>query len=301
LELRQLRYFIEVADQLHFRKASERLFISQSALSQQIHLLEEEIGVDLFDRTKRTKLRKVELTDAGSVFLKDARLIIQQSEEALQRLRASVKHDNELRVGFFKLALREWTVEIINRIADAKPRLQVKIQEFDTVEGVQDGLLQHDIDMGITLLPLKSDALAAKVYRHDDLSVIMSSHHVLAAQAVIRLDQLRHEKWVIINKPLHPFYAYLEGLCQKAGFSREANIAHEVSSHEMLCSLVSLGIGVAFMPSLFDLSREKEIVARKVLRTNHTSSHIEVEHAIVWRKRKMSRELQSALSVIAGD
>jgi DNA-binding transcriptional LysR family regulator len=96
LELRQLRYFIEVADQLHFRKASERLFISQSALSQQIHLLEEEIGVDLFDRTKRTKLRKVELTDAGSVFLKDARLIIQQSEEALQRLRASVKHDNEL-------------------------------------------------------------------------------------------------------------------------------------------------------------------------------------------------------------
>jgi DNA-binding transcriptional LysR family regulator len=263
--------------------------------------LENEIGVDLFDRTKRVKLRKVELTDAGKTFLKDARLILRQSEEALRKLRASGKKGNELRVGFFKLALREWIVEIINRIAEANPKLQVKVQEFATVEGVQDGLLENIIDIGITLLPLKNESLAAKVYKHDDLSVIMSSRHELAAKKVIRLEQLKHEKWVIINKPLHPFYTYLEGLCLKAGFSREANIAHEVSSHEMLCSLVSLGIGVAFMPSLFDLSKEHAIVARKVLLTDQRSSSIEVDHAIVWRRRKITRELQAVLNAVAGD
>jgi DNA-binding transcriptional LysR family regulator len=298
MELRQLRYFIEVAQELHFGKAAEKLFISQSALSQQIQLLEEEIGVDLFVRAKRIKQRKVELTEVGLTFLEDATLLVKQSELAIEKARNMGQRKNELRVGFFKLALREWIVEMMHDVSRHFPEVEVKIMEFPTVESIQDGLLEYKIDLGMTLLPLKDELLDFKVYKTDYLHVIMSEYHPLATSDTILLEQLKNEKWVIINKPLHPFYDYIERMCQKAGFSREKNIVQEVSSHEMLCSLVSLNIGIAFMPSLFDLSKEPGIVSKKVLRSGYTPNEIEVNHAIAWRKKQVSPLVKAVVGMI---
>ncbi|WP_247236677.1 LysR family transcriptional regulator [Telluribacter sp. SYSU D00476] len=298
MELRQLRYFVEVARELHFGRAAEKLFISQSALSQQIQLLEEEIGVDLFVRTLRLKQRKVELTEVGEQFLIDVVAILKQSEMALENARSLGQRKNELRVGFFKLAFREWIVEIIHTIARHFPEVEVKIIEYPTVESVQDGLLEQKIDLGMMLLPLKDEALASQVYKNDYLSVILSEHHPLATADHILLEELKDQKWVVINKPLHPFYDYIERLCQKAGFSRESHIVQEVSSHEMLCSLVSLDIGIAFMPSLFDLSKEPGLVARKVLRSGASPTEIEVNHAIAWRKRQLSPLVKAVVNTI---
>ncbi len=298
MELRQLKYFAEVAGELHFGRAAEKLFVSQSALSQQIQQLEQEIGVDLFDRSKRLKQRRVELTLAGKAFLEDAQVIIRLSQAALENARNLSLHKNELRMGFFKLALREWMVEIIHNISHHFPEVEVKITEFPTVESVQDGLLENKIDLGVTLLPLKNDSLASKVYKNDQMSVIMAKDHPLAGMEHLSLGMLKQEKWVIINKPLHPFYDYIERLCQKAGFSREQNIVQEVSSHEMLCSLVSLNIGVAFMPSLFDLSKESGIVAKKVLKTSNPQSEIAVSHAMAWRKKKVSPLVKAVVGLM---
>ncbi|QHT65476.1 LysR family transcriptional regulator [Rhodocytophaga rosea] len=298
MELRQLRYFIEVAQELHFGKAAEKLFISQSALSQQIQLLEEEIGVDLFVRAKRIKQRKVELTEVGLSFLEDAMQVIRQSELAIEKARNLGQSTNELRVGFFKLALREWIVEMMHEVSRLIPDVEVKIMEFPTVESIQDGLLEYKIDLGMTLLPLKDESLAYKVYKTDHLHVIMSEYHPLASSDTIQLEGLKQEKWVIINKPLHPFYDYIERMCQKAGFSREKNIVQEVSSHEMMCSLVSLNIGIAFMPSLFDLSKEPGIVSKKVLRNSLVPSEIEVNHAIAWRKKQVSPLVKTVIQMI---
>lgn len=298
MELRQLKYFAEVARELHFGRAAEKLFVSQSALSQQIQQLEHEIGVDLFDRNRRLKQRRVELTKAGQAFLEDAQTIIRQSEAAVENARNLGLHKNELRIGFFKLALREWMVEIIHDIARHFPEVEVKITEFATVESIQDGLLENKIDLGMTLLPLKDETLASKVYKTDYMSVIMAKDHPLAEAEHLSLGMLKREKWVIINKPLHPFYDYIERLCQKAGFSREQNIVQEVSSHEMLCSLVSLNIGVAFMPSQFDLSKESGIVAKKVLKTGNPQSEIVVSHAIAWRKKKVSPLVKAVVGLM---
>jgi DNA-binding transcriptional LysR family regulator len=298
MELRQLRYFIEVARELHFGRAAEKLFISQSALSQQIQLLENEIGVDLFVRAKRIKQRKVELTEVGQAFLEDALSVIRQSELAVENARALGQRKNELRVGFFKLALREWIVEIIHEVSRHFPEVDVKITEFPTVESIQDGLLAHKIDLGMTLLPLMDENLASRVYKRDYLSVVMSEYHPLASTEHIPLEALKDEKWVIINKPLHPFYDYIERLCRKAGFSREKNIVQEVSSHEMLCSLVSLNIGIACMPSLFDLSKEPGIVSRKLLKSGSAPGEIEVNHAIAWRKKQVSPLVKAVVNMI---
>ncbi|GAB3169059.1 LysR family transcriptional regulator [Telluribacter humicola] len=298
MELRQLRYFVEVARELHFGRAAEKLFISQSALSQQIQLLEEEIGVDLFVRALRLKQRKVELTEVGEQFMTDAVSILRQSEKALENARNLGQHKNELRIGFFKLAFRKWVVEILHTIAIHFPEVEVKIIEFPTVESVQDGLLEQRIDLGMTLLPLKDESLASQVYKSDYLSVLLSEHHPLASADHIVLEELKNEKWVIINKSLHPFYDYIERLCQKAGFSRETNIVQEVSSHEMLCSLVSLDIGIAFMPSLFDLSKEPGLVARKVLKNGASPQEIEVNHAIAWRNKQLSPLVKAVVNTI---
>jgi DNA-binding transcriptional LysR family regulator len=298
MELRQLRYFIEVAQQLHFGKAAEKLCISQSALSQQIQSLEEEIGVELFVRSKRIKQRKVELTEVGLSFLEDATLVIRQSKLAIEKARNMGQGKNELRIGFFKLVMREWIVEMLHEVSHHFPEVAVKIIEFPTIDSIQDGLLEYKIDLGMTLLPLKDELLASKVYNTDYMSAIMSEYHPLASSDELMLESLKNEKWVIINKPLHPFYDYIERMCQKAGFSREKNIVQEVSSHEMLCSLVSLNIGIAFMPSLFDISKEPGIVSKKVLRSGVTPTEIEVIHALAWRKKQVSPLVKAIVNMI---
>ncbi len=290
LEFRQLKYFCEVARLAHFSKAAQNLFISQSALSQQIRILEEELGVNLFDPEKRLKMRKVELTAEGKSFYKDALEIIKLADEAVKNVQNKGK-TAVLRIGFFKLAFRESILEIIQRIKSRVEGSEIRIEEFSTIEGVQNGLLEGKIDLGMTLLPLKDKQLQARVYQKDYLSVIVSRDHPLSDSDIIHLDQLKDEKWVIINKPLHPYFDYIEGLCKKAGFSRQENIVQEVSSHEMLCSLVSLNIGIAFMPNLYDLQNEPNIVSCKVLMPGSENS-IEVNHAVAWRTGEKSPVLK---------
>ncbi len=292
IELRQLKYFIEIAREGHFGRASESLYISQSALSQQIQVLEKEIGVDLFDREKRIRQRKVELTEAGKFFLKEAREIVRKSEEAVINVRKLVNEDKILRLGFYSLAMRRWVVDIVHKISRVNPNLDVSLAEIRTVEEVRDSLLHGKIDIGMTLLPLDSDELAYHVIKHDQLGVIMSSGHPLAKKDVLYLKDLSEEKWVTIRKSLHPFYEYLENLCLSSGFSREKNIVQDASTHEVVCSLVSLNVGIAFMPLQFDLHHEPAIVAKKVLLDNKQA--IKVDHALAWKKTR-NKELEDII------
>ena len=118
------------------------------------------------------------------------------------------------------------------------------------------------IELGLTMLPLLHPELAARPFGQGGLAVALPTAHPLASLPEVPLEALAHEKWVEISRPLHPVYEEIEHLCQLAGFSRRGAIVQEVSSLELLSNLVRLGLGVAFVPSFFDLSAVPGVVAR---------------------------------------
>ena len=117
MELRQLRYFVEVAEKLHFGRAAEQLFISQPALSQQIRLLEESLGVELLDTTARKNYRKVKLTPAGKYFLAEAKKLLLQAGKLEQAIRQMPRHGQVLRLGVYKALLKERIVEFMEEFS----------------------------------------------------------------------------------------------------------------------------------------------------------------------------------------
>ena len=301
MELRQLKYFVTIAEELHFGNAANKLFVSQSALSQQIQLLENEIGIELFIRIKRKQQRKVELTEAGTAFLLDAKKILQLSQKAVENARRIGLHQEIIRLGVYKMLLKERIIDVITLFSKHFPIVEIKIVELPTYQSVQEALMEETIDLGLTLSPLIHELLTAKTTLQGCLKVIMSINHPLAKQESLKLSELKHEKWVEISKPLHPFYDEIERACQEATFTRIPNIVQEVSSLELLCSLVSLGIGIAFVPSLFNLSHIEGIVVKDVLRDeNSLFEKIKINHAIAYKNNNISPLVEAFVGLISG-
>ena len=262
MEFRQLRYFAEVAATGHYGRAAQQLCVSQPALSQQIQLLERELGVELFDQQQRTRQRRVVLTEAGTVFLAEAQRLLQVSREAVEAVRRVGAQAKTVELGYYQLLRPDRLVGIVQRFGASFPDVQFHLHELPSFRAVQDALVAGRLDLGLTLLPLLHPELAARPFGQGGLAVALPTAHPLATADEVPLEALAHEKWVEISRALHPVYDDIEHLCQQAGFSRRGHIVQEVSSLELLSNLVRLGIGVAFVPSFFDLSQVPGVVAR---------------------------------------
>jgi DNA-binding transcriptional LysR family regulator len=269
MEFKQLKYFVGVAEALHYSNAAKTLYISQSALSQQILLLENEIGTALFARDKRSKQRKVELTEAGIVFLIEAKKILQMSYRAIETARRIGLHKEMIRFGIFKTSLKE-RLELIALFTKNFPEIELRIVELGYYFDVQKALMDESIDLGLTFTPLINNELASKTYKKGSLAVILPKNHILAKKKNLTLAELKNEKWIEINKPLNPIFDQIETACINAGFNRENAIIQMVTSLELMYSLVSLGIGIAFVPSFIDISKESNLVLKPLFNADNS-------------------------------
>jgi DNA-binding transcriptional LysR family regulator len=299
MELRQLRYFVGVAEELHFGRAAEKIFVSQPALSQQIQLLEDEIGIELFNRAKRTQLRRVELTEAGSVFLIEAKNILQLSEKAIETARRIGLRQKIVKLGVYRMMLRTRIVEIIKIFSENFPEIEVKIIELPTFLSVQDALFDETIDLGITLLPLKYNQLTETPFKTGYLKVMLSENHPLAKEENLKLEQLKNEKWIEINKSIHTVFEDIERMCKNAGFNRETFIVQEVSSIELLGGLVSLGVGIAFVPSFYDASRVQGVVCKELVNNDNTPyREVAIKQAICYKTNTSTPIIQALTTMV---
>lgn len=278
MELRQLKYFIEVAEKQHFGRAAEQLFISQPALSQQIRLLEEKLGVELLDAAARKKYRKVKLTPAGEYFLTEARKLLLQAGKLEENTRQIARQKQILRLGVYKALLKERIVEFMEGFSRTYPYTEISIREYDNYLEVQDALADGEIDKGLTLYPIIHPTLQYEVLKTGGLSVIMSRNHPLAFQAVPVEHLLETEKWIELTRKVHPVYREIEDHCHALGIQRQ--IIQEVSSLNLLISLVGLNKGIGFAPSLFDFSSEPNIVVKSL--DNTVFRDIEICHLLAW-------------------
>ncbi|MFD1872659.1 LysR substrate-binding domain-containing protein [Hymenobacter bucti] len=262
MEFRQLRYFTAVATELHFGRAAEKMCVSQPALSQQIQLLEKELQVALFDPHQRLRQRRVVLTEAGTAFLAKAQQLIQLHQEAIDAVRLVGARPQTLGLGYYQLLRPERLAGIVQCFAQHCPEVQFQLHEFPNYQAVQQALVAGRIAVGLTMLPLMHPSLTARPFGQGELVVALPAAHPLAAAEAVFLEDLAHEKWVEISRNLHPVYDEIEQLCQRAGFSRQGAIVQEASSLELLGHFVGLGIGVAFVPSFFDMGTMPRVVTR---------------------------------------
>jgi DNA-binding transcriptional LysR family regulator len=214
MELRQLRYFVTLAEELHFGRAAAREHIVQSGLSQQLQRLERELGVRLVERSTH----HVALTAAGSAFLVEARQILAQVEQAAQIARRAVESPRRLRVGIIDAGC-ESMPRILREVQAGYPDLVVHQVEVSVPEQYQ-RLLDGRLDVGIGRAALAPPGVASLLFRHDPLGVLVPDGHRFAALDGVPVATLAEEPLLLSEDAQAPeFNQFVVEMCRAAGFT----------------------------------------------------------------------------------
>lgn len=271
-----------IAEEQHYSRAAERLFVSQPALSQQIKLLEDSLHTELFSRQKRTQHRKVELTEAGAILYPVAKQILQSIAEVSEQIQGLNRQKKVLRLGIYKMLVKERIAEVLPHFSPFLSVMDLRLVEFPTFWQVQQALSNEQIDLGITLFPLRNPDLQGISLAQGRLEIALPAHHSLAHRSNLSLHDLREEQWIEIERAGHPIYQEIEDFCLSQGYDRAPRIVQEVSSLELLCNLVSLSMGVAFLPDFYDTSRFPEIVRRPL---HYPAAPLEIHQGLAYKTR----------------
>ncbi|MBB6522263.1 LysR substrate-binding domain-containing protein [Pseudoteredinibacter isoporae] len=276
MELRHLRYFVAVAQELHFGRAAVRLNISQPPLTQQIHNLEEELGVILFDRSNR----KVSLTTEGEIFLKRAESILHQVEKATTEVRKSALGEMDtLVIGYMGSTILREIIANVRRFREDYPMVKLDFVIMRSDEQYE-ALLDGKIDAGFVDLSVQpmSDRFASHhvefdLVVHEKLCVAMQPNHPLSARESIDIADLKNENFVTLQRHLFPSnYDKVVSQCEQAGFS--PNIVAMSEQTDVLLAYVATGVGIALVPSCTQNSWANEVAFVPLSQTAYVDVHL---------------------------
>ena len=247
IELRHLRYFIAVAEELHFGHAAARLNISQPPLSQQIQILEQQIGARLFARTNRS----VSLTEAGRQFLADSRQILSQVDDAAARA-ARLHHGEtgELRIGFTSSApFIKAVSDTLSTFRRRYPDVHIQTRETNTREQIVP-LNEGALDLGLMRNTQLPDTLAWERVLREPLLAMVPRDHPLASQPRVSLRELAREPFVFFDPHVGTgLYDDILGLMRR--YDLTPAITQEVGEAMTIIGLVAAGLGVSILPASF--------------------------------------------------
>ena len=289
MELRHLRYFIAVAEELHFSKAAERLHIAQPPLSQQIQQLEAELGVELFHR--KTK-RQVQLTEAGQVFLQEAYQLLAQLGKAIELTQRTGRGEiGQLQVGFTSLVTYDLLPMILRQFREQFPEVELVLQELTTTQQ-EEALQNRRIHVGFAHPPLEDNALSHECIQQEPLILALLETHPLVKQEYISVRSLADENFIMFPRHLGPgLYDQIVSLCQQGNFSPK--VTQEAIQMQTIIGLVSAGMGIAIVPSSLQNLQRSGVVYRAVEEETPL-----VETAVVWQEEDMKPVLREFLQVV---
>ncbi|AOJ09433.1 LysR family transcriptional regulator [Burkholderia mayonis] len=254
MDLKQLRYFVAVAEELHFGRAAKRLFISQPARSFDIRKFENELGVQLFARTSKS----VALTNAGEVLLGEARRLLLQAQEARRlTIRSASGLAGRLRIGFVNSMLYRGLPSAVRRFETDYPNVEVVLKEMNTHEQVQ-AILRAHIDVGYAHWGTFPPEIAADTIFSEPFLCCLPAAHRLARRKRVDLAALAHEPFILFPRDAAPHYHDLIiAQCVSAGFSPE--IRHEARLWQTVLTMVEFEMGVALVPSVLRQVRSERL------------------------------------------
>ena len=289
MELRHLKYFVAVAEELHFGRAAERVGIAQPPLSMQIKTLEQEIGTPLFLRTKR----HVELTAAGKVFLLDARKILAQAGQATHTARRAARGETgQLSVGFVTSALYGEFASVFRLMRSTHPDISLALQDMTSEEQVE-AMKEHKLDVGLVRPPVPgTEALSFEVVFREPMLVALPHGHRLAKHATIAIQDLSQESFLMVPRTLGPgFYDQIIQCCAQAGFSPKVTL--ETSNTQTIVCLIAGGMGISLVPQSLQNLQRTGVVYRPLKPPVPIT-----ELAVMWRTEDSSPALQLFLGLI---
>ena len=287
IELRHLHYFIAVAEELHFSRAAERLHISQPPLSQQIRSLEDELGVKLFERTKR----QVQLTEAGKVFLERSYLVLAQLEQAIEVTQRIGRGEvGRLAIGFVGSATYTVLPDILSVFREQFPAVELRLHELTTVQQIQ-AMHHKQIDIGIVRSAIIEPGLSTECVLQESLVLALPETHPLSAQTKVSLSALADESFILFPAKLGPiFHEQIIHTCQQAGF--RPKVAQEAVQMQTIVGLVAAGMGIAFVPASMQNFHRSGVIYRPLQeQTPETGLYL------AWRQHDSSPVIRAFLSL----
>jgi DNA-binding transcriptional LysR family regulator len=257
LSLRSLRFFVTLAEELHFARAAARLGIAQPGLSQHVRRLEQLLGVRLFNRTNR----RVELTEAGHALIPDARVLLQHSARMSTRVRCVAKGETgRVRVGFVASGGYDLLPKIIRRFRVACPDAAIELDACD-LQLPWDRLEAGVLDVVIARGPRRHPSFKIETLYREPLCVVLPATHPLVARRRLRLVDLAHEAFAMFPRDRAPeFLDAIIGVCRDAGFV--PRITHEAADWQVLASLVAADVVIALAPASVQHMRRKGVCYR---------------------------------------
>jgi DNA-binding transcriptional LysR family regulator len=259
MELRHLRSFVVVAEELHVGRAAAMLHLTQPSLSRQITALERDVGVPLFTRIRR----RFGLTPAGEVFLTAAREIVRRADQAaLDARRAHRGELGTLRLRFVQSATFEALPRLLNAFRTAYPDVTLDLETMTTLRQVA-ALRAGRIDVGLLRPPISEPTLSTRVISRDPLVVALPARHALTEHRVLPLAALADEPFVLYTRSSGPSVQdAIIGHCMAAGFS--PRIVQEAADVQTIVSLVAAGLGISLLIAPTPQISEDAVVYRPI-------------------------------------
>lgn len=274
MDIKHLQYFIEVANFNSFSKAADHLFITQPTISKMIKNLEMELGVELFDRSRK----QLALTDSGMIILEQAKLI----DKAFNNLKTELDNLTELKKGHIRIGLppifnAQFFLEIVGKFHDKYPGVTFQLVE-DGSKKIEEDVQNNLLDVGIVVLPTKDELFDHFSFLEEDLLLILHPSHPLAAKKEVRLAELANESFILFNKD----FALNDRIilsCNSVGFN--PHIISESSQQSFIEEMVAVKLGVSLLPESICHNLNKNIKAVKLINPS-----IRWNLAIIWGKNQ---------------
>lgn len=244
MEFRHLRYFLALAEELHFGRAAHRLSISQPPLSLNIQQLEASVGALLFTRNSRG----VQLTAAGKAFVPRARALLEQATEAARHARAVGQGlEGRLHVGFVGAMLYRGLPPMLRDFQQAHPLLRVVLRELNSEDQLL-GLSHDQLDLGFVHTARRPTGTEHLLFASEAFVCCLPAGHPLARRRRIEVAALRDEAFVLFARAASPdYHERILNICADAEF--QPDVRHEVRHWLSVVSLVAQGLGVALVPA----------------------------------------------------
>lgn len=288
LELRHFIYFLAVAEELHYRKAAEKLFISQPGLSTQIKQMEEIVQTQLFIRDKK----KVKLTAAGEFLKGEVEFVLNHLDQTKKQLKLiAAGHLGEIRIGFLGSAMQNVVPDLLVELKQKYPLIHTSLEELSNRAQVE-AILRDRLDLGFVRLARVPKGLQIKPVFEDTFSLVLPLDYPVTAKSFKGIDQVAEEDFILFSQDYSPlYYDTVISICEDGGFT--PNVSHKSVHAQTIFKLVENKMGIAIVPTALQYGFQMNV---KFIELNKIKQRAIL--SMLWKEDNRNPALQNCMDLL---